>query len=142
MRIAKGEKARKFTGVDFKGVPFDSDELGGKKVLFSFFRYASCPFCNLRIHRLISRYEQYQKAGVEVVAVFQSPPESIRQYVGKQDIPFTVLADPERKLYTLYGVESSWLGFFKVLVTGLKDFLVAWNTGFSYPHSTDAYERL
>ena len=65
-----------------------------------------------------------------MVAVFQSPPESIQQYVGKQNIPFTVLADPQRKLYNLYGVESSWFGFFKVLVTGLEDFLAAWKTGF------------
>jgi peroxiredoxin len=47
------------------------------------------------------------------VAVFQSPKESILKYVGKQSIPFPVIADPERMLYQLYGIESSCSGFIK-----------------------------
>ena len=49
----------------------------------------------------------------EIVAVFQSPAVKIEQYVGQQEIPFRVIPDPDKKLYQLYGVESSWLGFGK-----------------------------
>jgi peroxiredoxin Q/BCP len=47
------------------------------------------------------------------VAIFQSPRESILKYAGNQNAPFPVLADPERILYRLYGIESSWSGFIR-----------------------------
>ncbi|MFL5803235.1 MAG: redoxin domain-containing protein [Roseiflexaceae bacterium] len=56
---------------------------------------------------LIQRYAAYQAGGLEVLAVFESPRASILEYVGKQDAPFPIIADPEARLYDLYGVEIS-----------------------------------
>ena len=33
----------------------------GKKTLLTFYRFATCPFCNLRIHEIINRYEELGK---------------------------------------------------------------------------------
>jgi peroxiredoxin len=65
------------------------------------------------VHHLIQHHASFVERNLNLVAVFQSPRESIRRYVGKQDIPFPVIADPERNLYRQYGVESSWPGFIK-----------------------------
>jgi thioredoxin-dependent peroxiredoxin len=75
--------------------------------LLSFFRNAACALCNLRVHGLIQRYLDYQCAGLELVAVFESAAESMRRYVGKQDAPFPLIADSTARLYALYGVENS-----------------------------------
>jgi thioredoxin-dependent peroxiredoxin len=75
--------------------------------LLSFLRNGACAICNLRIHELISKYPEFQELGLEIIAVFESPVESVRQNVIKQNVPFTLLSDPEAKLYDLYHVETS-----------------------------------
>ncbi len=112
MRLNNTTNAPTFKKQDLNGTDFDLSSPRNKLILLAFFRYASCPLCNLRVHELIQHHNTLKK-DLEIIAVFQSPPDKIRQYVGKQKIPFKVLPDPERILYHLYGVESSWLGFAK-----------------------------
>lgn len=48
---------------------------------------------------------------MEVVRIFHSPPEALQHLVaGHEAVPFPVLADPEKRVYRLYGVSSSILG--------------------------------
>jgi thioredoxin-dependent peroxiredoxin len=96
-----------FSANDIFGQTIQLSAYRGSPVLLSFFRNSACALCNLRVHQLIQRYSAYHAAGLEVLAVFESPVESIRQYVGKQDAPFPIIANPLGELYTLYGVEVS-----------------------------------
>jgi peroxiredoxin len=107
MRIQPGTFAPVFQAVDLFGSQIDLATYRGKPLLLSFFRNAACAICNLRVHRLIERYAGLHHAGLEILAVFESPVASMRQYVGKQDAPFPIIADPRAELYALYGVESS-----------------------------------
>jgi peroxiredoxin len=113
MRIQPGQPARNFTSEDISGNAITLNDCAGRHVMLSFYRYAACPLCNLRVHHLIQQHQTFFERNLNFVAVFQSPRESIRRHVGKQDIPFPVIADPERNLYRLYGVESSWSGFIR-----------------------------
>ncbi|MBI4209488.1 MAG: AhpC/TSA family protein [Deltaproteobacteria bacterium] len=82
-----------------------------KKIWLAFFRYAACPLCNLRIHEMIQRYDELKKKGVQILAVFQSSPESIAEYVGKQSPPFPLIADPKERLYQIFGLKKGWWAF-------------------------------
>lgn len=113
MRLKKGDKAPLFKSQDIAGNIIALDQLSGSKVLLSFYRYASCPLCNLRVNQLIRLYPQLADQGLQIIAVFQSPAESILQYVGKQDAPFPIIPDPKQDLYRIYQVETSWTGFAK-----------------------------
>jgi len=113
MRIQPGQPAKDFTIEDIAGNTIALTDYRDKRLMLSFYRYASCPLCNLRVQHLIQQYPSFSEKGLQMIAVFQSPPASIRKYVGKQDIPFPVIADFERILYREYGVESSWAGFIK-----------------------------
>lgn len=113
MRISAGQPAPDFENEDIFGKPVRLRDYAGSYLLLSFYRYASCPFCNLRLRELIERSESLSARGLHLVAVFQSPPESIARYVGRQDAPFPIIADPHHELYRRYGVDRSWLGFFK-----------------------------
>lgn len=115
MKLKPGQPAKQFQVEDIHGNPIKLEDYAGKKLLLSFYRYASCPLCNLRVHDLIQRYPTFQAKGLHLLAIFQSPGERIRQYVGKQDAPFPIIADPARELYRRYGVEASWAGFGKAL---------------------------
>jgi len=124
MRLKENEQAPSFSLQDMHGNDFDLASPRSKPLLLAFFRYASCPLCNLRVHELIENYEML-KDKVEIVLIFQSPKEKIAQYVGKQDIPYTVLLNPNKNIYHLYGVENSWLGFAKAWTVEIKKVFIA-----------------
>lgn len=130
MRLKAGDAAPDFTWPDTEGKTVSLSDLRGGPVLLSFYRYASCPFCNLRIHELARRAAQYGALGLEMLAVFQSPAEKIREYVGRQDPAFPILPDPARVLYRLYGVESSWLGMAKAFASRVPEIARAVGKGF------------
>ncbi|PTQ89608.1 redoxin domain-containing protein [Agitococcus lubricus] len=113
MRLTTGQLAPQFVHNDLYDVTLDSRSLRGKKILLSFYRYASCPFCNLRFHALTQKQSQWQARGLETVAIFQSPKDSILEYAGSEPSVIRILPDPERTLYQRYGVEGSWAGFVK-----------------------------
>jgi len=111
MRLTQGQTAPAFSNHDLYDIAISNQQLKGKKVLLSFYRYASCPFCNLRFHALTQKQAEWQAKGLETVAVFQSPKSSILEYAGKEPSPIRIIPNPERDLYRLYGVEGSWKGF-------------------------------
>jgi peroxiredoxin len=113
MKIQPGQPAKNFSTEDISGKPVTLHDFKGKRLMLSFYRYAACPLCNLRMHQLIQQHASLVEKNLHLVAVFQSPKESILKYVGRQSIPFPVIADPGRMLYQLYGIESSWSGFIK-----------------------------
>jgi thioredoxin-dependent peroxiredoxin len=129
MKIQNGEPAKDFQVEDLFGKQITLGDFKGKKMMLSFYRYASCPLCNLRVHQLIQRYPDLHEKGLEMVAFFQSPPETIYRYVGKQDAPFSIVPDPDREVYKLYGVEGSLAGFLKASLK-VGDLISAVRKGF------------
>ncbi len=121
-RLHVGDQAKAFDTLDYLGNPISLEQYRGKSLLLSFYRYASCPFCNLRVHQISEQAERLSKLGLSIVAVFQSPVSNIIKYVGKQNPPFPIIADPECKLYQDYGVEASLAGFLKGSATRIAEF--------------------
>lgn len=105
--ITEGTTAPAFKTEDIFGNPIQLQAYEGRPVLLSFFRNAACAICNIRVHQLIVNYPRFQEMGLAIIAVFESPRENMLQYVGKQDAPFPLIANPEGDLYQLYGVEVS-----------------------------------
>ena len=73
-----------------------------------FRRFAGCPICNLHLQSLLARHAEITASGIHEVVVFHSTPEELRTYTG--DLPFDVVADPDKKLYKEFGVETSLRG--------------------------------
>jgi peroxiredoxin len=74
-------------------------------VHLQFRRYAGCPICNIHLRSLARRHADIRDAGIREVAVFHSPAEDMLPHQG--DLPFAVIADPQRRLYAEFGVERS-----------------------------------
>ncbi|MPZ97626.1 MAG: redoxin domain-containing protein [Propionibacteriales bacterium] len=74
-------------------------------VHLQFRRYAGCPVCNLHLRSITTRREEIAAAGIRGVVVFHSTAESIAQY--QNDLPLTVVADPDQKPYAEFGVEAA-----------------------------------
>jgi peroxiredoxin Q/BCP len=88
------------------GLPLE----GSKTVLLVFLRYASCPWCNLALHRLSLEYARLQKNDCEIIAFIQSTPKNVEKYIfERHKIPpkFPIVADQKLKIYKLYGISIS-----------------------------------
>ncbi|WP_437316796.1 peroxiredoxin-like family protein [Sorangium sp. So ce385] len=70
-----------------------------------FRRFAGCPVCNLHLRSFARRHGEVTAAGVVEVALFHSPADELRAHVA--DLPFAVVADPDKRLYGEFGVESA-----------------------------------
>ncbi|UMB68525.1 peroxiredoxin-like family protein [Mycobacterium paraterrae] len=73
-------------------------------------RFAGCPICNLHMHEVAARHDEISKAGIAEIVVFHSSADRLRRYV--TELPFAMVADPERTLYREFGVENSLRGVF------------------------------
>src|SRR5262245_60572110 len=107
MRLHAGTPAPQFETEDAWGARIRLSDFAGRPILLSFFRNAACALCNLRVHQLIERFPDFRPADLAILAVFESSAERLRAGVGRQDVPFPLIADPDARLYDLYGVESS-----------------------------------
>ena len=68
-------------------------------------RYAGCPICSLHLRSFVRRKDDLDRADVREVAVFYSSVEALRKV--HVELPFDVVPDPTRQLYTALGVTRS-----------------------------------
>lgn len=108
MRIARGQQAPAFEVSDVNGHAVRLEDFSSDHVLLSFSRWAACPLCNLRIQLLTQRYPDLQTQGLRIISFFESSPKSILSHEIRQNAPFPLIGDPERKVYDQYGLELSW----------------------------------
>lgn len=116
MRMEPGNPVEPFSTVDVDGHPVTLERFRGHPVLLMFFRYASCPMCNLRLHDFAEEYPRLRAKGLSAVAFFHSPARAIRRNAGQRDYPFPLVPDPDQEIYRTFGVRTSWGGFLKSMV--------------------------
>jgi peroxiredoxin len=98
---------RTVAGVSTEAISIpDSDRL----VHLQFRRFAGCPVCNLHLQSFRRRHQEIAAAGIREVVVFHSTADDLRPYAG--DLPFAVIADPDKRLYREFGVKSSLRALF------------------------------
>jgi len=116
MRLAIGQPAIPFTIQDGYQHKVSLSDYQGHPVLLSFYRFASCPLCNLRLWYLIQQHERLYDQGLRVIAIFDSSPERIIEHTSKIRAPFPLVADPEKQLYQRYGIGTSWVGLWYAIL--------------------------
>jgi len=116
MKIEVGDTAPEFILPAIDGTNFDMSSTKGKKVIFTFFRFSTCPFCNIRINRIIKRWNEFSD-DVQMIGVFDAEIEELKKKMKKHNPPFTVVADSSYELFLKYGVQKS---FFRFLFGALR----------------------
>ena len=79
----------------------DADRL----VHLQFRRFAGCPFCSLHLRSIAQRHDDIVATGIREVAVFHSSAAELLAH--QAGVPFAVVADPDKRLYREFGVQSS-----------------------------------
>lgn len=129
MKIIIGQQAPDFNLTDINGDEFNLSELKGKRYLLTFYRFASCPFCNLRLHKIINEYEKLGD-NFEVIAVFDSSLENLQSYATRHHAPFPVLADVNNNIHRLYHVEHSLSGVVKGIIFRFPSLMMSMFKGY------------
>ncbi len=116
MRLQAGQPAPLFYAVDLYGRRVSLSQFAGTYLLLSFYRFAVCPLCDLRMWHLIRRYAEYRQRGLNIMAFVESAPDKAHWYLDRLKSPFPIVPDPRGTVYSLYGLESSPLGVVRALL--------------------------
>jgi peroxiredoxin len=107
MRLLTGQTAPDFRVEDIYSQSIDLRDYKGHKLMISFYRFSACPFCNMRVNKLMYASAAYEVKGLKMISFWQSPKESILEHVGKKNPPFPMIPDPTKEIYKLYRVEKT-----------------------------------
>jgi len=113
MALSALQHSLDFNRNDVYGESISLNNFKGKKILLSFFRDATCPFCHTRLFELNFHKDKWKDQNLEVIAVFTSTDDKILKYVAKNPRPFRMIGDPELSIYQQYGVNKSIKGVIK-----------------------------
>lgn len=117
MRLLIGQIAPDFVTRDLAGRTVSLQAYRGAYVLLSFYRFAVCPVCNVRMRQLALRAEAYQRRGLYFIACVESSEANAHFYLDGLNYPFPLVPALGSGLYRTYGLESSVLGIAKGMLT-------------------------
>ncbi|PWT73289.1 MAG: hypothetical protein C5B60_08395 [Chloroflexi bacterium] len=107
MQLLVGQQAPDFVVADLYGKRVALEDYRGVCLLLSFYRFAVCPLCDLRMWRLSQQVNAYRRRGLHFVACIESSAENIHFYLDRLNYPFPMIPDLGGDLYDTYGLRSS-----------------------------------
>lgn len=109
-----GSPAPDFTLPDQNGVNHSLSDYRGKKVILYFYPKDNTPGCTKQACGFAERYPQILEKGAVVLGISKDSVKSHKNFEEKQNLPFTLLSDPERTVIELYGVWQEKKNYGKV----------------------------
>ena len=112
MALAIGDKAPNFMINDQDGNEVQLSDYAGKKIIFYFYPKDQTPGCTAQACNLRDHYQELSDAGYVVLGISSDSEKSHQKFIAKQNLPFTLLADPDKVVHELYGtwVEKKMYG--------------------------------
>ena len=99
-----GDNAPIFEGVDQDNKHISLNDFNGKKVAIYFYPKDSTPGCTAQAWSLRDQYSELLSHGVQVIGVSADSVASHQKFTEKQNLPFPLIADTERKVIEQFGV--------------------------------------
>jgi peroxiredoxin Q/BCP len=111
MAIGVGDKAPDFQLTDQAGRKVSlADFRGEKAVVLYFYPKDETPGCTKEACSFRDSYEDFVKAGAEVIGVSGDSVDKHKSFAAHHGLPFTLLADDGNKLRKAYGVPATlWI---------------------------------
>jgi len=112
MSLSVGDKAPAFSGKDQDGKTVKLSDYKGKKVVLYFYPKDNTEGCTKQACNLRDNYKALQKAGYEVLGISSDDEKSHTKFIAKYNLPFTLIADTDKKIHDAYGTwgEKSMYG--------------------------------
>lgn len=98
-----GDPAPAFEGMDQHGKKLSLKSLQGKKVALYFYPADFTPGCTKQACSLRDGHQDLINAGIAVVGVSPDDAASHKRFIEEHQLPFPLIADPDKKIMNLYG---------------------------------------
>ena len=103
MALQVGDKAPAVLGVDENGKEIKLADFVGRKLVLYFYPKDNTPGCTAQACSLRDNYSDLRKAGYEVLGVSTDSGSSHQKFIAKQNLPFNLIADTDKKLSETFG---------------------------------------
>lgn len=110
--IQVGDKIPEILGYDQNGKEIKALDYAGRKLVLYFYPKDNTSGCTLEANSLRDGYGELKKAGYEVLGVSIDNQASHQKFIKKNELPFNLIADTDKKLVEEFGVwgEKSMYG--------------------------------
>ena len=107
-----GDKAPEVLGINEKGEEIRLSDYKGKKTVLYFYPKDMTSGCTAQACNLRDNDSELRKAGYEVIGVSVDNEKSHQKFIEKNNLPFPLIADTDKKLVEQFGVwgEKSMYG--------------------------------
>lgn len=102
--LSVGQPAPNFEAKDQKGELIRLKDFEGKKIILYFYPKDDTPGCTKQACNLRDNYETLLNKGYVVLGVSADDEASHKKFADKYNLPFPLLADPEKQIILAYGV--------------------------------------
>lgn len=99
-----GDKAPEILGIDENGKETRLSQFKGKKLVLYFYPKDMTSGCTDQACNLRDNYAELKKQGYAVVGVNINDEKSHRKFIEKNELPFPLIADTDKKLVEKFGV--------------------------------------
>ena len=103
-QLKEGLQAPVFKGKDQEGNWISLEDFKGKKVILYFYPKDNTPGCTAEACNLRDNYEDLLSRGFAIIGVSPDNESSHQRFREKYRLPFSLIADPEKKIIESYGV--------------------------------------
>jgi peroxiredoxin Q/BCP len=104
MDLDINDKAPEFTSVDQNGEKIALKDYTGKWVVLYFYPRADTPGCTIEACSFRDSFKRVERIGAVVLGVSPDTAAAQKKFVDKYDLPFTLVADADKKICNAYGV--------------------------------------
>ena len=102
--INEGDKAPEILGINEKDEESRLSAYKGKKIVLYFYPKDNTSGCTAQACNLRDNYSELRKADYEVIGVSVDNEKSHQKFIEKNNLPFTLIADTDKKLVEEFGV--------------------------------------
>ena len=103
--LLPGTLVESFRLPDVRGGNVSLDDVVARgRVVLVFYRGGWCPLCNRQLAELSSRYEEFRKAGIEILAISNEEVEQGQRVLDKLGPPFPLLLDRQAEVIRRLGL--------------------------------------
>lgn len=104
MTLQIGDKAPAIEAKNQHGEVIKLSDFLGKKVILYFYPKDNTPGCTTEACNFRDNYQSLIKDGFDVIGVSIDNEQSHQKFINKHELPFTLLADDDKKIVNDYGV--------------------------------------
>ncbi len=112
LKLKEGDVAPDFTAETNGGGKVSLSDFKGKNVILYFYPRDNTPGCTKEACAFRDEFAAFKKRGAVVLGVSTDSPKSHDKFAGKYRLPFTLVADEDKRIVQAYGAwgQKSFLG--------------------------------